>query len=275
MTTKQILRVAYLVVALAVLVWIAIGGAIWSAWRTHREAVSASASAGTTIATTPTPPADAPFDRARSSVQYGQLGAPSDASQIPPWLARQIGPTPANARSMGGWVALLRQEGVQVCWKSAAARRSGEPDFTFVLPFERASVREVLDELCRRDTRYCWEWMQGSEVVNVLADRGLDVPVGDVSFRAKRLYHCLPDLSPYVIGSLHAPADPPTDYGNLYFWPVEIKAREITVRDYLNLAVAQYKGMTWTVETYGLMTLDAPKATRDAVAEKHRDEKGP
>ncbi|MCI0358619.1 MAG: hypothetical protein L0211_09055 [Planctomycetaceae bacterium] len=271
MTAKQILRVAYLVVALAALAWIGIGGAVWSVWRKHQSAAAASAIAGPAAAVTPPPQLIESFDRARSSVQYERLDADADEAAVPAWLARQIGPISANARSMAGWVGLLRQEGVQICW-IAAPRKPSDPDFTFALPFERASVREVLDELCRCDARYRWEWMQGSEIVNLLGDEQLEVPLGDVSFRPKRLYYCVPDLAPHVAFHIFGPLDPPRNYGNLLYWPVEIKAREITVRDYLNLAVAQYEDMTWSVQRLNLVTLDAPQATRDAVAEKYRDE---
>jgi len=274
MTTKQILRLAYLIVAIAVLAWAGIGGAIWSAYRTHREAVAASAtsssSAPAAAAATSASVEVEPFDRARSSVQYERLDESSDPVKIPTWLDAEV-TVPANERSIGGWIMFLREAGVQVCWR-VAQRKAGEADFTFTLPFEKVSVREVLDELCRCDRRYRWEWMAGSEVVNVLADEKLDAPLGDVSFRPKRLYYCLPDLQAhvYVYGTFGF--DPPKGYGSLLYWPVAIKARQITVRDYLNLSVAQYDAMTWTVDVQGNLELDAPQATRDAVVEKHRDE---
>jgi hypothetical protein len=276
MTTKQILRLAYLIVALAVLAWVGIGGAIWSAYRTHREAVTASATASISPAAAAAATSASvdvePFDRALSTVQYERLGEMTNPTKIPAWLDEEI-PLPANERSIGGWIMLLREAGVQVSWR-VAQRKAGEADLTFALPFEKASVRDVLDELCRCDRRYRWEWMAGSEVVNVLADEKLDAPLGDVSFRPKRLYFCLPDLQPhvYVYGTFGL--DQPKGYGNLLYWPVAIKARQITVRDYLNLSVAQYNDMTWTVDARGQLELDAPQATCDAVATEHRDEMG-
>jgi hypothetical protein len=278
MTTKQILRLAYLIAALAVLAWVAIGGAIWSAYRTHRAAVAAGAASSTaTVAAAAAATAASielePFDRARSSVQYERLDETADPAKIPAWLDEEI-PVPANERSIGGWIMLLREAGVQVCWR-VAQRRVGEPDLTFALPFEKASVRDVLDELCRCDRRYRWEWMAGSEVVNVLADEKLDAPLGDVSFRQKRLYYCLPDLQPHAFVDGTFGYDPPKGYAHLLYWPVVIKARQITVRDYLNLSVAQYDEMTWTVDAQGHLDLDAPQATRDAVAQKYRDDTAP
>jgi len=279
MTTKQILRLAYLIAALAVLAWVAIGGAIWSAYRSHREAVAANATSSTGIAVAPAAATSAsvevePFDRASSSVQYDRLDETADPAKIPAWLDEEL-QLPANERSIGGWIMLLREAGVQVCWR-LAYRKAGEADLTFALPFEKASLRDVLDELCRCDRRYRWEWMAGSEVVNVLADERLDAPLGDVSFRPKRLYYCLPDLQPHVnVYGTFGGFDPPKGYGNLFYWPVTIKARQITVRDYLNLSVAQYDDMTWTVDAQGHLELDAPQATRDEVVEKHRDEAGP
>ena len=278
MNTKHIFRLAYLIVAAAVLAWIGIGGTIWVAYRTHREAVAANATTPATIVAAAAATAASieidPFDRTKSSVQYEWLKPDSDASKIPDWLTRELGPLPANARSLGGWITALRAAGVQVCWK-VAPRKVGEGDRTFALPFERASVREVLDELCRCDTRYRWEWMQGNEVVNVLADEKLDAPLGNVSFRPRRFFYCLADLQPHVYVWTNFNVDPPKGYDNLFYWPVEIKAREITVRDYLNLSVAQYDDMTWTVDAQGVLELDAPQATRDAVAEKYRDEVSP
>lgn len=272
MKAKLIVRLAYVVVAVAVLVWASIGAAIWLAWRIHQETAAANAIASTASLAAPTVIPEQPIDRSRSSVQYRRLDGDEQDGDLPPWLARELDPIPTNARSMSGWVTRLRAEGVQVCWQMAPVR-PGESDFTFALPFERASVREVLDELCRCDSRYRWEWMEGSEVINLLIDEKLDVPLGDVSFRSKRLYYCQSELSRWRVNYGAYGVDPPRSYVNVLYWPVAIKAREITVRDYLNLVVSQYDQMTWSARTpWGLVEFDAPQATRDAVVEKYRDE---
>ena len=269
MTTKQILRVAYVVVALALLLWLGIGAAIWSAWRHHQEEAAAStANAATTIA----PPVPiATFDRKLSSVQYAGPDADAASGELPESLAREVDPRLAGERSAGAWITFLREEGVSICCLTAP-QVLGESEPTFAMSVERANVRQILDELCRRDPRYRWECMRGSPIVNMLADERLDVPLGDVSFRPKRLYYCLAELEPHV--SVYPPfgVDPPQNYLHLWYWPVSIQAKQITVRDYLNLAVAQYEGMTWTLNAQGLLELGAPQATRDTVVEKYRDE---
>jgi hypothetical protein len=268
MTTRQILRVAYAVVALAVLAWLGIGAAIWSLWREHQETVKASAAGAPTTVAAPVPaPGDA-FDRARSSVQYAAPDSSGDG--LPDWLLREV-ELPSGEKSLGSWVAILRSTGVAVCWR-IAPRNAGAADGTFALASERASVRDVLDELCRCEPRYRWEWMKNSEVVNLLADEGLDVPLGDVSFRRKRIYYCLSDLATTIEPYEQIGVGQPRSYRNLFYWPVTIQAKHITVRDYLNLAVNQYDGMTWTVDASGGLTLEAPKATEDAVVEQYRSE---
>jgi hypothetical protein len=276
MDTKQIFRWAGICVAVAALVWIGIGAAIWSAYRTHRDAVAANAEAvaATTAAATTASIQIAPFDRTLSSVQYQWLAADADADQVPDWLARELD-LPLNERSIGAWITFLRKENVAVCWR-AAPRRAGEADHTFALPFERASVRAVLDELCQRDRRYRWEWMKGSQVVNVLADERLDDPLGDVSFRSRPFCFCLPDVQSQVHVWRDFDLEPPKGYGDPFYWPVAIQqAREITVRDYLNLAVKQYDGMNWTVDAQGILELDAPEATRGEVIEKYSSDTSP
>ena len=270
MTTKQILRVAYAVAALAVLVWLGIGAAIWSAWRHHQEEVAANAAnAAVTIAPPVPVPGDA-FDRARSSVQYVGSDSEGIEGELPEVLLREID-VPANERSLGGWITFLRSAGVPVCWRMPP-RKPGEADVTFAMPLEKAKVQDVLDEMCRGDRRYHWECMMDSPIVNVLADDQLDVPLGDVSFRPKRFYYCLPDLQAGVYLYPTSGVDAPQNYQNLFYWPVSVVGKEITVRDYLNLAVEQYEGMTWTVDAQGFLELDAPRATREAVVQKYRDE---
>ncbi len=270
MKTKQLLRVAYVVVTLAVLAWLGIGAAIWSAWRHHQEEVSASAASAATTIAPPIPVPGETFDRARSSVQYVTSDAESTEGELPEVLSRDVD-LPGNERSLGGWIMFLRSEGVPVCWQ-VAPRKRGEADDTFAMPLERASVRDVLDEMCRLDRRYHWECMKDSAIVNILADEQLDASLGDVSFRPKRFVYCLPDLQSRVSIYGTFGVDVPQNYQNLFYWPVSVVGKQITVRDYLNLAVAQYEGMTWTVNAQGLLELDAPQATRDAVVEKYRDE---
>jgi hypothetical protein len=190
---------------------------------------------------------------------------------LPEALAREVDPRLGGGRSAGAWITFLREEGVSICWQ-VAPRVLGESDPTFEIPAERASVRQILDELCRRDPRYRWECMRGSPIVNVVHDERLDVPLGDISFRPKRLYYCLAELEPRV--NIYPPygVDPPQNYLHLWYWPVSIQAKQVTVRDYLNLAVAQYEGMTWTLNAQGYLELDVPRATREAVVEKYRDE---
>jgi hypothetical protein len=215
------------------------------------------------------------FDRSRSSVQYGwavsdERAGAAGGDQVPDWLTRPIDELPVGEQAMGGWIGHLRKQGVAACWRMAAPDPR-EPDIVFTMPFEKGSVREILDEMCRRDPRYRWEWMKGGEVVNVLADEGLDLALGDVSFRPKRLYYCLGDLQSRVYVPMTFPYDQPRNYQNLLYWPVAIKAKEITIRDYLNLAVAQYEGMTWTVNSLGVLEFEAPEATRAKVVENYRD----
>src|SRR5262245_12271551 len=144
MKAKVILRVAYVIVVLAVLAWVGIGTAIWWAWREHREEVAASAAAkASTIAPSVPVPGDT-FDRAISSVQYLTPEVLGADEQLPTWLSREVA-IPANARSVGAWINFLRSEGATVCWRMAL-RPAGEADLTFAMPFEKASVRDVLDE---------------------------------------------------------------------------------------------------------------------------------
>lgn len=272
MTSKQILRLAYGVVALALLAWAGIGWAVWSAWRSHREELETiKSAAATTVATTPLVPTPVEaFDRTQSSVQYGPTDGAGNAVDVPDWLLRTIEDMPEGEQSIGGWIGHLRKQGVAACWRMAPPNPR-EPDVVFAMPFEKGSVREILDELCRRNPRYHWEWMKGSEVVNVLADTRLDAPLGDVSFRPKRLYYCLADLQSAAYVYTTYPFDQPRNYQSLLYWPVTIKAKQITVRDYLNLAVAQYEGMTWTVNFQGVLEFEAPETTRAKVIENHRD----
>lgn len=186
MKAKLILRVAYVVVALAVVAWLGIGAAIWSAWRHHQEEEAANAAAKVSTIAPPVPVPGESFDRKLSSVMYVSPDAEWGNSQLPAWLTRELESVPANERSIGGWITFLRKEGVPVCWQMAP-NTLAETDLTFAMPFEQASVREMLDEMCRCDDRYRWEWMKNSQIVNILSDERLDVPLGDVSFRPKRL----------------------------------------------------------------------------------------
>ncbi len=271
MTTKHLLRVAYVMVALALLAWLAIGATIWSVWRSRREQVAVNAATAANTTAPPVPVPEGMFDRARSSVHYVSSDAGGAEGALPARLMRKIDLVPAQQRSVGGWISLLRKSGVPVCWRMAP-RKAGEADLTFATPFERATVREVLDEMCRSDRRYRWEYMRDSPIVNILADEALDAPLGDISFRPKRIYYCLPDLQSRVSITGTFGFESPQNYQNLFYWPVSVIGKQITVRDYLNLAVAQYEGMTWTVSAEGILELDAPRATRDAVVEKYRDE---
>ena len=283
--TKNLLRVAYLIVVLALLMWAGIGGAIWSAWRTHQEAVAASAPAGASA--TPSTDEDfldvEPFDRAKSSVQYERLTAETDPSQVPDWLKRQIGPLPPLNQSMLGWAVALRKENVQVCcWQRRITTAAREPGFAPSI--DRGTVRELLDELCRCDPRYRWEWVKGTEIINIVpVDGGVplypgmppahgEAVMGDVSFRPKRLFYCLADVQGHVYVDPYGRQGEPTGYGDVLYWPFSVKAKQITVRDYLNLLAAQYEGMTWLVNDRNIVEFDAPETTRQTVLDKHRDD---
>jgi hypothetical protein len=284
MQPKTLLRLAYLIVALALLMWVGIGGAIWSAWRGHQEALAANGPAGASL--TPSTGdllAEEPFNRSKSTVQYEQLAADADPSQVPDWLNRQIGPLPPISQPMVGWAVSLSKQGVQVCcWERPITTAVREPGFA--LPIDRGTVRELLDELCRCDPRYRWEWMTGSEIVNIVpvasalpVAPGLPIgngeaPIGDVSFRPKRLYFCLADVSGHVYMAPYGARQEPYGYGDILYWPFSVKAKQITVRDYLNLLAAQYDGMTWCVNDRNIVEFDAPEATRQEVIEKYRDE---
>ena len=283
MKPKTILRVAYLVVALAILMWALVGGAIWSAWRTHQEAIAASGPAGASA----TPSTDEAFteeifDRAKSSVQYEHLAADAVPSQVPDWLNRQIGPLPPLNQSMLGWAVALRKEGVQVCcWQRRITTTGREPGFAPSI--DRGTVRELLDELCRCDPRYRWEWVKGTEIVNIVpVDAGMPLypgmpqaygegVLGDISFRPKRLFYCLSDVQGHVYID-PSRIGPPNGYGEILYWPFQVKAKQITVRDYLNLLAGQYEGTTWLVNDRSIVEFDAPEATRQMVLEKHRDD---
>ena len=264
MKSRTILRVAYVVAGLAVLMWVGVGGVVWFVWDQHRqdvaEAGSALANRNALANDEPTDTAYESVDRTRSSVQYERLEVDDAGSTVPPWLARQIGPLSASEQTMAAWVLELREQGVQVCFEQV--RRDWQtPDPPFAISRGEASVREVLDELCAKDERYYWEWMKGSEVVNVLVRGRSEARLGNVAFRNRPLEKCQAEIEPY----LATPYGPNQSRNEMLVWPIDMSAREITVRDYLNLLVTQYKGMTWTVNYMGQVAFDAPEATREAM----------
>jgi hypothetical protein len=262
MQTKTILRVAYVVAGLALAMWVGIGGVVWYTWEHHRQEVAEAASALASTSPLGNDPAELdyePFDRRKSSVQYEHLKEDAEAENVPPWLARQIGPLSASEQTMAAWVAELREHGVQVCFEQV--RRDWQtPDPPFAISRGEASLREVLDQLCAADRRYYWEWMKGSEVVNVLVRGRTEARLGNVAFRNRPLEKCQAEIEPYLLSTPYGPNQSP---GEMRVWPMDMSAREITVRDYLNLLVKQYEGMTWTVNYLGQLAFDAPEATRE------------
>jgi hypothetical protein len=267
MQTKTILRVAYVVAGLALAMWVAIGGVVWYTWEHHRQDVAEAASSLATTSPLGNDPAEVdyePFDRSRSSVQYERLEKDAASEDVPTWLSRRIGPLSASEQTMAAWVLELREQGVQVCFEQV--RRDWQtPDPPFAISRGAASVREVLDELCAKDERYYWEWMKGSEVVNVLVRGRSEARLGNVAFRNRPLEKCQAEIEPYLLATLYGPNQ---SRNEMFVWPMDISAREITVRDYLNLLVKQYEGMTWTVNYMGQVAFDAPEATREEMRQQ-------
>jgi hypothetical protein len=102
--------------------------------------------------------------------------------------------------------------------------------------------------------------MQGSEVVNVLVRGRSEARLGNIAFRNRSLEKCQAEIEPYLRAT---PYGPNQSRDEMLLWPMDMSAREITVRDFLNLLVKQYDGMTWTVNYFGQIGFDAPETTRE------------
>jgi hypothetical protein len=193
------------------------------------------------------------------------------ALKLPPFLEKKITMEAQGERSLSDWIAILRNQNVNVCFE--ACRTSlAEPDHEFAVRFENAPLHEVLEACVLFDSRYRWEVWEEKEIVNVIPKKSrLDARVGDISFRSRTLISCveepaLRDEAKLFRGIWVGPRGPTA----MMNWPFNIDARGASARDFLNLMVAQYEGMTWHITRAGAIGFYMPDKAADAVRESIR-----
>jgi len=194
---------------------------------------------------------------------------------LPLFLARKVTIEATGERSMSEWMALLRRQGVRICFEDCRGSH-GTPDHEFAMGLNDVPVHEALETFVFFDPHYRWECWEEAGIVNVVPKNSrLDARAGDVSFRGRALVACLQEpalcngakvFQPFLMGARH-----PTDKS---FWLFDMDVRGASARDYLNLMAAQYEGMTWDINQIGAVGFhqpdDAAAAVRDAIWAKPR-----
>jgi hypothetical protein len=130
---------------------------------------------------------------------------------------------------------------------------------------------QVLHEITQNDYRYRWDYVRGTDVINVVPinNSHLATPMEPIRFSKRPLIECF--VNPALLDKAKIyppPSDARSHPGNLSNWTFRVNMQEGTVRDYLNRLVRQYEGMTWSVNCAGVVSINAPEEVREKVSDE-------
>jgi hypothetical protein len=196
-----------------------------------------------------------------------ELRSGDASSTVPEMLRRRVGELPDKKQTMYEWVRELQGLGFRVCVEDIRRRPLDRQTGRFTLRGNQELV-QVLHVLTQNDPRFRWDYLDGTDVVNVVPidDSRFSASMEPIHFPSRPLAECFVHpvlLEKAKISHATSGARGP---GNLAYWPIRVNMNGGTVRDYLNLMVRQYEGMTWSINSAGVVGIEAPEEVRRRVS---------